>query len=84
MQGLWLLVIGAGAWQLPTISKAKELGYRVVCTDGASVRPGFDMADAYEVVDIVDNESTLAVARKYQVSGVICDTTDIGCRPWPT
>src|SRR5262249_50332750 len=31
-----------------------------------------------EVVDIRDSQQTLATARKYQIDGIVCDTTDVG------
>ena len=49
-----LLVLGAGPWQLPTLRKARELGLYVVVTDGAKDRPGFEIADAFEVADIAN------------------------------
>ena len=73
-----LHVIGAGPWQLATIGRAQQLGCRVLVTDGFSGRPGYAVADLHAVVDITDQEATLAVARQHGVDGVLCDTTDNG------
>ena len=73
-----LHVIGAGPWQLATIGRAQQLGFRVLATDGLTGRPGFALADLHAVVDITDPGATLAVARQHGVDGVLCDTTDNG------
>jgi len=71
-------VLGAGPWQLPTVQLAKAMGYRVLVSDCFPDRPAFKVADHYAVVDIVDRNATLALARERSVDGVICDTTDVG------
>lgn len=73
-----LHVLGGGPWQLPTIRLAKRLGLRVLVTDMHVDRPGYRDADFHETVSIADSEATLAVARRYRVDGIICDTTDVG------
>lgn len=73
-----LHVVGAGPWQLATIRRAKGMGLRVFATDGLADRPGYAVADRSEVADITDAESTLSAARRHQVDGVLCDTTDTG------
>lgn len=73
-----LHVLGAGPWQVPTIRLAKSIGLRVLVTDYYESRPGYEYADIHEVVDITDLRATLDVARHYGVSGIICDTTDVG------
>ncbi|HVO33755.1 MAG TPA: ATP-grasp domain-containing protein, partial [Elusimicrobiota bacterium] len=74
----WLHVLGGGEWQLPTIRRARELGYRVLVTDIYAERPGYAIADRHEVIDIRDADRTLEAARRHAVSGIICDTTDVG------
>ncbi|MDP1650476.1 MAG: ATP-grasp domain-containing protein [Rubrivivax sp.] len=73
-----LHVLGGGPWQLPTVKRARELGYRVLVTDMYRERPAYALADLHEVVDITDLDATLAVARRYRVDGILCDTTDVG------
>src|SRR5690349_15044741 len=73
-----LHVLGGGQWQLPTIQLAKTLGYRVLVTDMYRERPGYALADAHEVVDVTDMRATLEVARRHQIDGIVCDTTDAG------
>ena len=73
-----LMVVGAGPWQVATIRRARDMGIRVLATDGSAGRPGFAEADLCAVADITDPEATLAVARRHAVDGVLCDTTDNG------
>lgn len=73
-----LHVIGAGPWQVPTIRRARSLGLRVLVSDGWEERPGHAIADLRERASIVDAEATLAAARRHDVAGVLCDTTDNG------
>lgn len=71
-------ILGAGPWQLPTIRRAKELGYRVLVTDMAENRPGYALADVHERANLIDFEETLAVAKRHRIDGIVCDTTDAG------
>jgi biotin carboxylase len=73
-----LHVLGGGYWQLPTVRLAKQLGYRVLVTDMHDDRPAYALADHHEAVNIADREATLRVAGRYNIDGVLCDTTDIG------
>jgi biotin carboxylase len=73
-----LHVLGGGQWQVPTIRRARALGYRVLVTDLYADRPGYAYADYHEVMDITNREGTLSVARRYGIDGIICDTTDVG------
>lgn len=75
-----LHVLGGGPWQLPTIRRAKSLGFRVLVTDGFAERPGFALADVSEVVDLLDPDRTLEAAQRHRIDGILCDTTDTGVR----
>jgi len=71
-------ILGGGQWQVPTIHLAKNLGYRVLVTDMYRERPGYEWADEHVVIDITDKDATLRAAEQFRVSGIICDTTDVG------
>jgi biotin carboxylase len=73
-----LHILGAGAWQVPSIMLAKSLGYEVLVCDMFQDRPGYALADFHEVVDISDAEAILAVAKRHEIDGILCDTTDVG------
>ncbi len=66
-----LLVLAAGRLQLPAITIAKRLGLRVVALDGDARAPGLPLADVARVVDLLDVEACLAVARELKPDGVI-------------
>ena len=72
-------ILGAGRWQVPTIKMAKELDVKVLVTDRDPRAEGFKYADFHEAVDIIDVESTLKVARKYDVDGIM-PVSDYGIR----
>ena len=76
--GKLLHVLGGGPWQVPTVKLAQAMGYRVLVTDMHRERPAYAIADLHEVVDITDREATLAAARRHQIDGVLCDSTDVG------
>lgn len=54
----YIICIGAGNSQIPYIKKAKDLGYRVFCTDRNPEAPGFKVADGYVVSSTVDYVKT--------------------------
>ena len=65
---------------MPTVQRAKALGYRVLVTDMYEDRPAYALADLHEVIDITDLDGTLQAARRHGADGVLCDTTDVGVR----
>ena len=73
-----LLVIGAGFLQTFVIKKAKELGYYVLAADGNPHAEGFEFADAYRCIDIVDEKACLQFAKEEQIDGVLTAATDYG------
>ena len=73
-----LLMLGGGFLQNFVIEKAKSMDYYVYCLDADPNAPGFQIADEYAVVNIVDEEASLAYARDKQVNGVLTAATDFG------
>ena len=73
-----ILIIGAGFLQAYVIKKAKELGYYTYAVDGSETAPGFQYADEYAVIDIVDQQACLAYAKEKQIDGVLTAATDYG------
>ncbi|RHR31845.1 ATP-grasp domain-containing protein [Clostridium sp. AF19-22AC] len=72
-----IMIIAGGTWQVPLIRKAKSLGYEVVNSNLYEDSPGFKYSDFTEVCDVREKEKNLAIARKYNVSGVLTDQSDI-------
>lgn len=73
-----VLVIGAGPLQLPLIKKVKELGHQAICVDGNPNAVGFNMADKYKHINIVDQDACLEYAKDQEIDGVLTVATDYG------
>ncbi len=71
-----ILILGGGFLQCYVIRRAKELGYIVHVLDADPAAGGFDIADASEVINIVDEDACLKYALKHQVDGVLTAATD--------
>jgi len=77
VDGGWVLVLGAGYWQIPLIETVRRLGRRAVATDRNPDADGSRVADRFEPVDITDIESTIALAREIGIAGAVTDQTDL-------
>ena len=66
-----ILIIGAAAYQVPAIIRAKELGYAVYCVDYKEGQPGFVYADGYKIIDVRDKEHCLEYAKELGIDGVL-------------
>ena len=73
----WILVLGAGAYQVPLINAAKAMGCKTVVASIPGPYPGFEMADIAAYVDTSDRESILEVAREHKVNGICTAGTDV-------
>ena len=71
------MIIAGGDWQVPITRKAKEMGLYVISSNLYSDSPAFAYADATVVSDVLDRETNLEFARKYNVDAVITDQSDI-------
>lgn len=72
-----ILILGVGRWQMPIISKAKNLGLRVVAADAHPDAPGFALSDIPIVCDIRDANVILQKIRNLKIQGVLCDQTEV-------
>lgn len=66
-----ILIIGAAAYQVPAIIRAKELGHVVYCVDYKEGQPGFIHADGYKIIDVRDKEHCLEYAQELGIDGVL-------------
>ena len=73
-----VLIIGAGFLQDFVIRKAKELGYETLAVDADPNAIGFQHADKFEVINIVDEQVCLEYAKKEKIDGVLTAATDYG------
>lgn len=73
-----VLIIGAGFLQDFVIRKAKELGYETLAVDADPNAIGFQHADKFDVINIVDEQACLEYAKKEKIDGVLTAATDYG------
>lgn len=73
-----ILILGAGMLQNFVIKKAKELNYEVHVLDMNPNSIGFQSADKYEVINIVDKDLCLKYAIENKIDGVLTAATDYG------
>jgi len=71
-----VLFVGAGRHQRRAILRARELGLGVVAVDRNPDAAGLVEADTAEVVDFVDVDAVVDVARRYEVNGVLTVSAD--------
>lgn len=72
-----IMVIPGASAQIPLIKSIKKLGYKVVCVNPYENSPAFEYSDYFEQFDIMDVESCIKVAKKYNVCAVLSDECDI-------
>ncbi len=72
-----LLVLAASRYQVPVITTARRLGYRVVTTDNVPTNPGHRLADASYGIDTTDRQGVLEIARRERITGIIAACTDV-------
>ena len=75
--GRRLLILGGGLWQLPYVSRARELGVETWVTDWSPHAVAKACADHFAPIDLKDREATLALARDARIEGVLT-AADVG------
>lgn len=75
-----IMILGAGQYQMPIITRAKEFGLYTIVISPAGDYPGFAIADKYYYLDVKDMEAILEVAREEGIAGITTDQTDIAVR----
>lgn len=71
------MVIAGSRWQIPILKKIREMGYSSLVVNLYPDSPAFPYADYSEVVDILDKESCLSIAKKYSIDAVLSEECDI-------
>jgi biotin carboxylase len=77
LAGRRLLILGGGLWQLEYVRRARQLGLETWVTDWSPTAIARDACDHFEPIDLKDRESTLGLARRARVDGVLT-AADIG------
>ncbi len=72
-----LMIIGAGSYQLPGITKAKEMGITTLAIDRDPAAPGLKISDISCNVDILDIPGAIRVAKKNAITGVMTISSDL-------
>ncbi len=62
--------------QIPSILKAKELGYYTITCDYLPDNPGHRLADEYHNVSTTDKEAVLELARNLKIDGIVAYASD--------
>ena len=75
-----IMLVAGGKWQVPLAQKIKSLGYRLVCSNLYADSPAFKYADYSEIADVLDVERNLEIAKKYRISAIVSDQSDIAVR----
>lgn len=73
-----VMIVGAGFGQLPALRAARAMGIETVAIDRDAAAPGLAIATHPEVVDIVDVDAAVEVARRHGVAGALTLQSDIG------
>ena len=71
-----ILLLGGAMQQIPSILKAKELGYYTITCDYLPGNPGHRLADEYHNVSTTDKEAVLEVARQLKIDGIVAYASD--------
>lgn len=72
-----LAVIGAGYLQLPLVTKAKQMGLRVICFAWPEGAVCAEVCDVFYPISIVDREKILEICRSERVDGVTSIASDV-------
>ena len=75
-----VLIVGASAWQVPMIKRAKELGYRVAVVDYNPDAVGIKFADEYFNASTIDPEGVCKAAQEFGADGITTVATDMPMR----
>ena len=72
-----VMIVGASAWQVPMIQKAKELGYYVGVADYNPKAVGIQYADEYFNTSTIDPEGVCKATKAFHADGITTVATDM-------
>lgn len=75
-----VMILGAGASQIPLIKAAKKAGHYVIVCSIPGAYPGFSLADECCYADISDPDDVLDAAKKLSIDAVTTCGMDTGIR----
>ncbi|MBQ8886688.1 MAG: ATP-grasp domain-containing protein [Candidatus Gastranaerophilales bacterium] len=71
-----VLLLGGSYFQVPSVKKAKELGYYTITCDYLPDNPAHKFADEYHNVSTTDKEAVLKLAQELKIDGIVCYASD--------
>lgn len=71
-----VLLLGGSYFQVPSVIKAKELGYYTITCDYLPDNPAHKFADEYYNVSTTDKEAVLKLAQELKIDGIVCYASD--------
>lgn len=72
-----LMILGAGVYQVPILTRAKEKGYYTIAVSPDGDYPGLQIADKVYYIDVRDKEKVLEAAAAEKIDGITTDQTDL-------
>ena len=76
-----VLIVCGGLLQVPAVYIARELGLKVIVTDGSANAPAMKLADEPVILDIYDvqghRELVKSLAQRYNLRGVFTEGADV-------
>lgn len=72
-----LMILGAGVYQVPILTKARERGLYTIAVSPEGDYPGLAIADKVYHIDVRDKNRVLEAARAEQIDGIATDQTDL-------
>lgn len=71
-----IMVLGGSNFQVPIITRAKEMGMYVISCDYLPDNPGHKLSDEYHNVSTTDKDAVLALARTLDLDGIVTLSSD--------
>jgi biotin carboxylase len=75
-----IMILGAGFDQVAMIKAARALGLKVIAVDSDKNAPGFFIADEHYVLDVMEYEKILEIAREKKIDGITTMVSNLGMR----
>lgn len=75
-----ILVLGAGIYQIPLITRIKQRGYRSVILSVPGNYPGIALADEFLPVNTTDEAGVVEAAENHDACAIITTGTDVAMR----
>lgn len=76
-----VIILAGTKWQIPLIQKLKKKGCRVIVFNSLPNSPAFTYADDNCIVDILDLDKCLKLAKEYAPDAIMSDECDIAVLP---